>query len=186
MTFKKTSPGIYRIDIGKYSYYGSAASLSQRKSRHLRDLRADKHHSPYVQDVFNKYGEDEFTFTVLLVCEKEDLLFYEQKFLDKFFDEKFNMNTCRRANSQLGLLRSDETKAKMSASAKGKPCPWNAEKNKDPDFRAKVSAGKKGVKLSKAHVAALTGKKRSPEARKRMSEAKKAYYAKKRAERDAT
>ena len=153
---KQTSPGIYRIDIGKHSYFGSATNLSQRKSRHIRDLRSGKHHSPYIQNVFNKYGEEEFRFNIVLICEKSDLLFYEQAFIDKHYSNEFNMNHCRIANSQLGLKRSEETKRRMSEAARGRKNPTLARMNKDPEHRAKISAGKKGRKFTEAHKKALS------------------------------
>jgi group I intron endonuclease len=151
----KTKPGIYRVTIGDRFYIGSAANLSQRRSRHLRDLRSGKHQSPIMQNAFNKHGEDRFGFETILVCEKGDLLMYEQKLIDKHYSDELCMNACRVAGSHLGLKRSDETKRRMSISAKGRKNPIMAEMNKYPDMIEKMNVRKRGRPLSDAHKKAL-------------------------------
>lgn len=151
----KTKPGIYRVTIGDRFYIGSAANLSQRRSRHLRDLRSGKHHSPIMQNAFNKHGEDRFGFETILVCEKGDLLMYEQNLINKHYSDEICMNACRVANSQLGLKRSNETKRRMSEAAMGKSCPWNEAKNRDPAVIEKMRESKRGKKFSEAHKQAL-------------------------------
>lgn len=60
-------PGIYAIvnTRNQHTYVGQSKLLEQREAQHFRDLRRNKHHNPYLQNAFNKYGEAAFTFVVL-------------------------------------------------------------------------------------------------------------------------
>jgi group I intron endonuclease len=96
-------------------YIGSAINLKYRWWRHLSQLRRNKHHSIKLQRHFNKYGETDLQFSILLSCEKEDLIKIEQYFIDSY-NPYFNI--CRVAGSVLGIKRSLETIKKMSESGK--------------------------------------------------------------------
>jgi len=66
----------------------------------------------------------------------------------------------KRRRSNKGRKPSAETSAKISASLKGKPRPYARGENsvmRRPEVAAKVSLAQKGKKLTKEHVAALTG-----------------------------
>ncbi len=80
--------GIYAIVNLKTEkfYIGSAVKLNSRKSLHLNQLRKGKHHSKYLQNSYNKHGEECFIFKVLEYVEDENnLLKIEQKYLDIYF-----------------------------------------------------------------------------------------------------
>ena len=119
--------GIYQIQSTKIptkSYIGSAFNISKRWYMHLNLLRKNTHPNPKLQNHFNKYGEADFQFSILLGCPKEDLIKTEQYFIDSY-NPYFNI--CKTAGSQFGLKRSIETKIKISTSKKGKPT-WNKGK----------------------------------------------------------
>lgn len=116
------SSGIYKITntINNKIYIGSAVDLCQRWSDHKSFLRKQKHQNKYLQQSFNKHGQDAFIFTVLMYCDKKDLLFFEQRFIDFYFD---NCKTCYNisptAGSTLGKITSTETKKKLSLAKLG-------------------------------------------------------------------
>ncbi len=69
--------GIYQIQSKikpERCYIGSAIHISNRWTKHLSELRLNRHHSRKLQLHYNKYGESDLQFSVLLGCEKEDLL----------------------------------------------------------------------------------------------------------------
>jgi group I intron endonuclease len=138
--------GIYKITNtanGKI-YLGSAINFSIRWNKHKSDLTLNKHHSPHLQVAYNKYGKSAFTYEVVMYCSKEDLLFYEQRFLDAYWDGgKTCYNTCKIAGSTLGISPSKETRAKLSIKLKG--IPHTQEHN------AKVSVALTGRHLSESH-----------------------------------
>jgi group I intron endonuclease len=110
--------GIYKIQSKikpKRIYIGSAKNILIRWKLHLRSLRLNKHHSALLQRHYNKYSESDLLFSVLLGCDKEDLIKTEQYFLDSY---QPYFNICKIAGSSLGRKHSEESKKKMSESAK--------------------------------------------------------------------
>ena len=121
--------GIYQIQSRakpERIYIGSAIDLNHRWVCHLYDLRRNKHHSPRLQNHYNKYGEDDLEFSLIITCLNHELIEKEQEqidLLDPFF------NVCPNAGSILGLKRSQSMRDKMKgnkngAGNKGKT-PWN-------------------------------------------------------------
>ena len=151
---------IYRIQSKikpERCYIGSAVSIDQRWILHLSRLRRNVHDNKKLQAHFNKYGESDLQFSILLGCEKEDLLKIEQYFIDSYNPW---FNHCKKAGSRLGLKASSETKAKMSKSQKkrnqSKTCS-DETKNKMRIIalnRPKISNETK-IKMSKSQKVAI-------------------------------
>lgn len=62
--------GVYLItskSTGQF-YVGSATNMPFRKERHLRSLRAGKHHNPHLQKLFDANGEQDLEFSVICPC----------------------------------------------------------------------------------------------------------------------
>lgn len=113
--------GIYAITnaINGRSYFGSAVNLRRRNREHFYRLRKGNHASIRLQRAWNKYGEASFSFKPLLLCDKENLLFYEQQVINSFNAVQDGYNTAPIAGSALGCRCSDATKEKISSAAKG-------------------------------------------------------------------
>ena len=98
-TDKENCAGIYQIqnlENGRI-YIGSAYCFKQRWHRHLVDLKKQRHHNKYLQNDYNKYSENKFSFSVLEICDldKEKIRGLEQRYLDDLwkntdFDERYN------------------------------------------------------------------------------------------------
>jgi hypothetical protein len=114
--------GIYKIQSiikPQRCYIGSAVNIHKRWWNHAWELRNNRHHSIILQRHYNKYGEADLQFSVLLGCNKEDLVSIEQYFVD-FYNPYFNINKItRRGYGMLGLHHSNETKLLQSRSHKG-------------------------------------------------------------------
>lgn len=151
--------GIYRIvnlSNGK-AYIGSAVSLERRKRDHFRELAAGTHYNQRLQRSWNKYGPEVFRFEVLEVVEdKARLTQIESTLIERHstFKSKFGYNICRTGRSALGVVRTPETRAKMSAAQKGRVC--------SAQTRANMSASRRGKPFSEERKARLRGIKRSP------------------------
>lgn len=140
--------GIYVITSpsGK-QYVGSSANILARWQSHIYTLRAGIHGNKLLQRAWLKYGET-LNFSAILVCEKQDLIFYEQRVMDMLQPD---YNICKAAGSRRGIPNS-------------------------PQVRAKISAGNKGKTISAAHIASArlknTGKVRSAATRAKLSKAR--------------
>lgn len=134
--------GIYAIrnkQNGKL-YIGSAKSIVDRFNSHKKALHKGNHHNVKLQNAFNKYGFDNFGFEKLLICKYDDLIMYEQLCINGYDAVKNGYNIAPIAGNTLGCRFSDETKAKMSASRKGK--------KRDRDAVDKTAAAHTGMKRS--------------------------------------
>jgi len=142
----ENSSGVYEIVnlISGKRYIGSSVNLHSRFQQHRAELRSGKHHNRHLQNAWDKYGEGNFAFNVLLYCERSQTLFHEQQLLDELKPE-YNIAICANA-PMLGLSVSDEVRAKISASTKGNT---NCLGNKHTaEHIANFSASTKGHKVS--------------------------------------
>lgn len=64
-------------------YVGSAVDIWARWGQHRRSLRRGDHPNAHLQQAWDKYGEDQFEFSVLELVDEADLLQAEQKWIDK-------------------------------------------------------------------------------------------------------
>jgi group I intron endonuclease len=105
--------GIYKIEnlINGKCYIGSASNFSKRWRNHKCLLSNNKHHSIHLQRAWNKYGQQNFKFEILLCCEKEELIEKEQIHINMIEPE---YNICLIAGNSLGSKRSKETCKKLS------------------------------------------------------------------------
>lgn len=165
--------GVYRIDLGNgWFYVGSACNLEQRGRQHYNALLRGDHDNQIVQRVFSKYGK--FVFTILGRCPEDEIIPREQILLDACCENPKCANMAPTAGSCLGVKHTNETRANMSATRRGRK-----KQPQTPEHRAKISAALTGYKKSPEHVALIsatqTGVKRSqltPEHRAKISAAK--------------
>jgi group I intron endonuclease len=152
---------IYKIGNilnGKF-YIGQTINFYQRKIQHLSKLRRNQHCNPHFQSAWNKYGEENFEFKIILYCEPSELNYYEQKMVDIWNPEYNICKECISNHSDMpvseetrkklsdahkGYIFSEESKKKMSESAKGKKMSEEAKR--------KMSEAKKGRKHSEEHI----------------------------------
>lgn len=179
--------GIYKITnlaSGKL-YIGSSSDLMKRKTEHFRLLRLKKHCNKHLQSAFNKYGESNFIFEIVLYCDLEKLIAEEQRFIDFYEAYKNGYNLCPIANTTAGRAVSEERRKKISQSLKGRVSPMKGRKHSE-ETKQKISLSEKGKKVSKESkkkmslakkgtLPAMTGKKHSLESRQKMSASHKKY-----------
>jgi group I intron endonuclease len=166
---------IYRIISEKTGFYyiGSTKDYKKRIKDHKKRLKANKHHSPILQNYWNKYGENDITFSVLcLVDNPKKLIDIEQEYLDTYnpklnilkkagntlgykFSEEHNQKTRERLKGNkhaLGLKHSKETKLKISEINKGNKNTLgyrHTKEAKDKMSLSQLKRDKKGLKLTK-------------------------------------
>src|SRR6266498_4437490 len=166
-----STSGIYKITCtaNKRIYIGSALNLRERRRAHFGALRRNEHINKHLQNAWNKYGPDVFTFEVLEYVLPMSLTAREQYWFnrEKPFGRK-GFNVDREAGSRLGNKHTPETIEKLSLSHMGKKqAPETIEKRIAP-LRGK----KRSPEAIESMRQARLGKKMSPESKKRMSQAK--------------
>jgi len=78
--------GIYRITntVNGKSYVGQSVDVKSRISHHRSELRNNRHENSYLQNAWNKYGEENFTFEILERCSRNELDEREIYYIDHF------------------------------------------------------------------------------------------------------
>ena len=108
--------GIYKIQSitkPERCYIGSAVNIASRWRKHLCNLRLNKNEpNKKIQNHYNKYGKNDLIFSILIGCDKSDLITTEQFFIDA---EKPWFNVRTKAESNFGVKASEETRNKLSA-----------------------------------------------------------------------
>ena len=91
--------GIYKIinTINNKIYIGQSIDIKRRWNDHKSELRRNAHYNIYLQQSWNKYGEENFIFEVIEFNKKftnEDLNELEIYYIDKLktFDNNFGYN----------------------------------------------------------------------------------------------
>ncbi len=189
--------GIYCITSPSGGQYiGSASSISTRWACHRHGLVHGKHHNEPLQRAANKYGVEALEFEVLLFCNIENLLLYEQIAIDAI---RPNYNIAKLAGRSavgntywLGKRHAAETKEKMRVAARLREA--NLSDEERSKRKAKISAAllareaamseaqksaraasRRGVVLSQEHKAKISaagkGRAKSEATRERMKAA---------------
>lgn len=129
--------GIYLIQniIDGKIYIGQAVDIGLRWSSHISLLQAGKHPSKYLQEAVDKFGIDNFTFTILCECEENQLDTLEQYYIFclESTDQRVGYNRqyggtsnrpCKATRELMskahkGKKHSEETKRKIGESHRG-------------------------------------------------------------------
>ena len=133
-------------------YVGSAIKFSKRRLAHLSMLRGGKHNNRHLQNAYNMYGEDSFTFFILEKCNDTNLIEIEQLWIDSFLFEDL-MNSSPTATNTKGFKHSYETKKYLSSIHTGK----------EPEHLKKYY-------FKKGHKPLFKGKKHTVETKNKMRE----------------
>lgn len=80
--------GIYKIESinNNKPYIGSSNNIERRWNEHIRQLNKGEHHSIKLQRAWNKYGEDNFVFTIIEECEINELLNREHYYIYEVYN----------------------------------------------------------------------------------------------------
>lgn len=110
---------IMNIVTGDF-YIGSTINIDRRKLIHFCDLRHNRHHSPILQNSFNKHGENNIVFEVIETVDAidlQDILEREQFYIDTLHPR---FNVCKIAGSPLGIRHTEQSRLNMSVAHLGK------------------------------------------------------------------
>lgn len=89
----------YKIQniINNDLYIGITINPTRRKRDHFRHLRNNEHNNPYLQNAFNKYGEENFIFEIIDTLDtiNDEIGYkYEAELIKKYdsFNNGYNCN----------------------------------------------------------------------------------------------
>lgn len=113
--------GIYKIanKISNKVYIGSAVVLKRRLTSHYTSLLSKTHNNQILQRSWNKHGYNNFHFEIIEIVDNENnLINREQYWIDFYtsYNRKLGYNIAPTAGSSLGIIRTDETKQRISKS----------------------------------------------------------------------
>lgn len=155
---------IYLIK-GPRSYIGQAVcqkprtlwGAEKRFALHVSSALSGSTACPALYNAIRKYGPSAFSVKVIMICERQQLNYYETKFIRQYNTVAPNGYNLEKGGGNL-LTRHPETIERMKAASTGQRNP-NFGMPRTAEVRAKISAANKG-------------KVRTAEMRQRMSSAK--------------
>ena len=161
--------GIYMIQnkVNNKIYIGQAVDIEERWKKHKGALRSNRHNNhKHLQRAWNKYGEDNFEFTIICECDENQLNTMEEYYIFELesYDDRVGYNKTYGGG---GCRATKETKKKMSEARKGKTLSEETRKKLSEINKGKIMSEETRKKISKN-----CGSHR-PEVRKKISEAEK-------------
>ena len=158
--------GIYMIQnkLNNKMYIGQAVDIADRWKHHVWGLGGGYHDNTHLQRSWNKYGEENFEFTILLECVESDLNMYEEYYIFELmtFDHRVGYNKNYGGDSG---RPTEETKRKMSEAKK--------DKQLSEETKRKMSKSLKGKQLSEEHKRKISeakkGRHHSAETKRKLS-----------------
>jgi group I intron endonuclease len=173
---------IYCIEnkLNNKKYIGKTVKDNHNIRWHEHKLRLKRniHSNSYLQNSWNKDGEENFAFWIIETCQKEQLFEREIYWINSFNTFINGYNLTKGGEGNLGMKRhhSKETKIKMSESHKGMIFSEEHKKKISEVQKGKIISEETRKKLSdimKGKKGNHTGIKHSEESKRKMSSAKK-------------
>jgi group I intron endonuclease len=161
--------GIYKI-LNKENnkvYIGSATDIKKRWRDHKWYLNHNLHHNSHLQSAWNKYGINNFEFSIIVECNIDELLIKENEFIKRYdsLNNSYGYNVNDPRKIYLGKKCSEETKNKQSKRMLGKNNPMfgkfgveHPKFNVSPSTTArnKMSVAKIGISTHRRSYCKLT------------------------------
>lgn len=151
--------GIYGIKnkINEKIYVGQSIKIENRYSRHMMELKKNKHPNKHLCNSYKKYGKECFELLILEECKKEELNIKEEKWINNFPKGKlYNKNfyitdLSGDKNPFFGKKHKFESKKKMSN--------WKKENylgEKNPNFGKRWTIQQKKINVLRNTKTKLT------------------------------
>ena len=183
--------GIYTITnlVNNKIYIGYTFDFSKRKHEHFKKLRENIHKNKHLQSSWNKYGESNFKFEILIECSKETLISEEHYWANllRVHDKNYGYNQ-RPTHPYNKIIHTPEMIEKMRNSLKGKKLSKESIKKRTETRKrngyshseeTKKKIGRKGKIVTEETkqkiISKLIGKKFSKERIQKAIEGRKGY-----------
>jgi group I intron endonuclease len=154
--------GIYKIvnKVNGKCYIGSSNNIFNRWRYHKRLLKENRHDNGHLQTSWNKYGSDEFEFSIIEETLKDKLLEREQKYLDIC-----KVNPTLYYNIAYDALSPMKNKIPWNKGKVGVQVSWNKGLSFSEETKEKMS---KSAKLRTGNKNSMFGKTHSNETKQKM------------------
>lgn len=110
--------GIYKIEniVNNKVYIGQSIDIYTRWYNHRSELNGNRHHNEHLQNAWNKYKENNFTFTIIEECRIEELDNKEIYWIEYYnaFDSQYGYNMTLGGQGNHGYSWNDEDKERLS------------------------------------------------------------------------
>lgn len=173
---KEKISGIYKIEnlIDGKVYIGQSINILRRLADHKSSLKYNRHHNGYLQRAYNKYGKENFDFSIICECEKEDLDELEKYYImDVYASTNRDKGYNRENGGNLYKTVSLETKKKISIAGK------NRFKN-PKEIELNRQRAKRRFENPEEHIKMSIAQKRryeDPDERKKDADARLKFYS---------
>ena len=101
--------GIYSIEnlVNHKFYIGESTRIYGRWEDHISQLRGNRHGNIYLQRAWNKYGEENFKFSIVEICKPKQRL-KREKYWVKFYDSFYNGYNMNEGGENPQYLKNDK------------------------------------------------------------------------------
>ena len=169
--------GIYMIKnkVNGNVYIGQAVDIYERRKEHISLLRRGRHINNHLQRAWNKYGEDNFEFSIVEECDENALNDREIYWIAEYGSYHNGYNQTLGGGGVRGFKHDEETKQRISESLKGENAPWYG-KQRSEETKAKIGQASKErwTDEFRAYMSSInTGRIPSEETKLKMSESQK-------------
>lgn len=174
MQNKNNTSGIYCIENieNNKKYIGQSKNVNDRWRRHVGELNNGNHYNNYLQNSWNKHGEENFKFHVLEYCDDTELdkkeIYYIELYNTTNRDLGYNLKS---GGQNGGSVYSEEARKKMSNSVKQSYNDSLIEKRRQDALNQWND-----IKIKEKHTGVnngMYGRYHSEESKQKMSENKK-------------
>ena len=109
-TVEDNVSGVYLIQCNKNgkNYIGSSKNIKERWREHISCLRDKRHHSMKLQEDWDKFGEDQFEFHILVKTDYANAKKLEDEYIKKFKSDKFNVHMSLDNETSIGINWNNE------------------------------------------------------------------------------
>lgn len=118
MNQDKRQCGIYCIKnlVNNKMYIGQSDNIERRWRAHRNELAGHRHRNVHLQRAVDKYGIDNFDFSVLELCDVSELNDREMFYISRYNTFFTGYNLTLGGDGVRGVIVSEETKRRMSRS----------------------------------------------------------------------